>query len=983
MKKGAFILITLLYATTLLGQHYPFYNLGVEAGLIQSQVRCLTQDKYGHLWVGTVGGLSRYDGAGFTNYNVRSGMLHNEVQTMNTDKNGNLWIGTTTGVSVFNGHSFKHYRLETYEGNSTTAVKEICIAKDNSVWCHTDSSVYKIVNGNITQLQLPQSSIFITAIASIQDTLWVATAKGVVYRHYTNKWDSLFYHIPNYDKPPIFTTEILKTKAAGLLFSTGTGLFRLTNDSLKVVTTQEGPLYNIPFTGITQNNDGSIWLGSTSGAYRLKDSTLVHFNKSNGFTDNTITSILGDKEGSVWLGSEGQGVYRFSGDQFSILDERSNLPSEQVMSFAATPNGTLYIGTADAGLYYYDGKKIYKTALRRSVSYISALLANSEYDIWVGTNRSGLYHIRGGVPQYCAIPDMPNNVLILSLYKDNTDQIWIGTHRGVAVYKDNKFEVIKGINNSVFSFSQIGTDSILMATDKGLILYTDSTLHKYATDAIPANIHPQCMTVCYGKVWLGTSDNGMICYDMQTHQSFTLNKDNGLQSDFIYNIIADKNNDIWLGTGFGIHKIQLQDEQPIVSFYGKGQGVTGMESNQNANCIMPDGTLWFGTTKGAVHIDPNKKTVLPQPISIVLQSVKLFGDNIRDSSYYDSTESWYGVPYKLTLPPKENNISFTFKGITLNGSEGLLYRYKLEGLDAPWSDWTSLNAVTYSALPSGNYTLHVSCKTINGTQVQSMTYPFSIITPFHKTKWFSFLILGACLLAGITIQYIINKRKQNRLVLVEKLRREERGKVQQRTAEDFHDEVGNRLTRINVLTNVLTAKMGNVSYDQQHIINQIQENTAELYNGTRDILWSLQPANDNLHEILYRIRNFGNDLFADTAIDFRFSGDDRKWHQYKLPLDMSRNLIMIFKEALNNCLKYADANDVHLKINLKDHDILHMTLTDNGKGFNIEEVVKGNGINNMRNRAKRMNGKLYIDTKQNKGTVINLHFKLPRKTEQA
>ncbi|MBW7912681.1 MAG: hypothetical protein H3C54_03025 [Taibaiella sp.] len=452
-----------------------------------------------------------------------------------------------------------------------------------------------------------------------------------------------------------------------------------------------------------------------------------------------------------------------------------------------------------------------------------------------------------------------------------------------------------------------------------------------------------------------------------------------MQSDFIYNIITDKNEDVWAGTGYGIHKIQMQGSNPVVTFYGKEQGITGMESNQNASCLMPDGTLWFGTTKGAVHIDPDKELTLPQPISIVLQSVKLFGDDIRDSTYYDSLDNWYNVPYQLELPPKKNNITFTFKGITLSGSTQLLYRYRIDGLDAPWSDWTSLNSVTYSAMPPGKYTLLVECKTINGKEVKSLDYPFEIITPLHKTTWFSFGIFIVCILAGIGIQYMLNKRKQARLALVDKLRREEQAKVRQRTAEDFHDEVGNKLTRINVLTNVLMQKLGDVSPDKKRLIEQIQENTAQLYSGTKDILWSLQATNDNLYEILHRIHHFGNELFSDTHISFSFTGNEQEWQQYKLPLDMSRNLIMIFKEALNNCLKYADATQVTMEAELKEGNILHIALTDNGKGFNVEEVVKGNGLNNMRNRTERLKGKLYIDSKPGHGTVINLHFRLPGK----
>jgi signal transduction histidine kinase len=271
----------------------------------------------------------------------------------------------------------------------------------------------------------------------------------------------------------------------------------------------------------------------------------------------------------------------------------------------------------------------------------------------------------------------------------------------------------------------------------------------------------------------------------------------------------------------------------------------------------------------------------------------------------------------------------------------------------------------------------VQCVAGDSSVVKILKYPFEIITPFHKTGWFRLAILAACILLGITIQYIVNRRKQNRMALLERLRREEQTKVRERTAEDFHDEIGNKLTRINVLTNVLKNKIGEPTPDTKRIIEQIQDNTGQLYSGTRDILWSLKPTNDNLYEILHRIRDFGGELFQDTEIDFVFTGTDDRWKAYKLPLDSSRNLIMIFKEALNNCLKYAGATKVELHAVLKEDDILHLELKDNGKGFDMDTIKRGHGIDNMNVRAKRLNGRLYIDAHTGTGTVISLSFKLP------
>jgi len=90
-------------------QRYPFYNLNVENGLIQSQAKSIVQDRFGHLWIGTIGGLSRYDGKTFVNYTVRDGMTDNTVDALAVDDKGNIWIGTPKGITQFDGRSFRHF----------------------------------------------------------------------------------------------------------------------------------------------------------------------------------------------------------------------------------------------------------------------------------------------------------------------------------------------------------------------------------------------------------------------------------------------------------------------------------------------------------------------------------------------------------------------------------------------------------------------------------------------------------------------------------------------------------------------------------------------------------------------------------------------------------------------------------------------------------------------------------------------------------
>lgn len=978
-------MIFCFFTATVSAQRYPFYNLSVENGLIQSQVNTIKQDKYGHLWIGTIGGLSRFDGRNFVNYTLRDGMADNSVNALAIDKQGYIWIGTSKGISRFDGNSFKHASFQAAENNPiANNVQDIEIAANGSVWCNVGGNgknrIYNIAKGKNELLQVPGYDTNITSILPAGNKLWVAKVKGSILRYDGKKWDSIPVPLsPLINSEPV-PIKLYNDRQGTMWVLTNAGLYRVEKDKLVLHTIHGQPLDRLPVLRcMTEDSNGAYWLGTNSGVIKFTASSLQYYNKHNGLSDNIFRDILTDAEGNVWMASDGQGLFRFSGSPFTVLDESMGLPSAQVMGITASHSGKLYLGTYDAGLYSFENGTVGKIPFPgRFNATITALLYKNN-TLWIGT-RNGLWSYDNDFHTYT----FPSDLLfsVSSLYSDTGGRLWVGFVNGFAVREHDNFHVVPLKGAVVGDFISIGTDSTLVATNSGtyngIKLYHNGILTPYKTNGAPDSAQVQCFTRRGNELWMGTSDNGIICYNMRTGSYYVLNKSNGMRSDFIYNIITDDDGNIWAGTGYGIHKISPAEKgKPLITFYGKEEGMKGMESNHNAIYKMHDGSIWFGTTNGAVHYDPHAKTTLVKPLSIALQSVKIFGENISDTTWYDSTSAWYKIPYGLHLPYKKNNITFTYQAISLSGDEQLQYRYHMDGLEAPWSDWSASNAVTYSALPPGDYTLRVQCKTMGDKQdISQLNYPFEIITPFQKTNWFKLLILGGCILLGVSLQYAANRRKQNRIKLLDNLRREEQSKVRQRTAEDFHDEVGNKLTRINVLTNVLKNKI-QLNPDTQRIIDQIQDNTGQLYSGTRDILWSLKPSNDNLYQVLHRIRDFGAELFQDTDIDFSFTGSDERWKDFTLPMDFSRNLIMIFKEALNNSLKYAHASKVKLDVTLKHYNVMHLILTDNGRGFDMDHVQKGHGVDNMNVRARRINAKLYIDAAPGKGTTISLGFKIP------
>lgn len=967
-----FFLVVISIGTDVTAQRYPFYNLNVESGLIQSQARGgLAQDKLGNLWIATLGGLSRYNGEYFTNYTVRDGLLSNEVNTLVADENGTIWLGDAKGISKVDAKGFTHYQLNPSESSGENNVSQI-VPANKELWCIANGKVFNFKNENSTQLKLP-AHIKLSALLVYKGGLLMAAENGWIYQLRNNRFDSIA--IPS--KERAYTFGIFEDSKERILLATNKGIYRLNERNIQPLIIAHRPI-NFAITSLAEDKSGALWAGTGTGVVKLTDTSFTWFNKKNGLSDNPFYHVLTDKEGNVWMASDGQGVFRFSGAEFSSLDERSGLPSAQVMSIAADKKGKLFLGTYEAGLYSFENGKISKIELPENYTSVMAM-RYAQDALWMGVSGGGLVMYDGHSYTNFTTKNslLPSNH-VSAIYNDERDRLWVGALNGLVYKKGSEFVKVPVGNTAVQDILSIGNDSVLIATGSGIKLYHNGKVEDFKTGKAPDSASPQCFLKRGDELWIGTSDNGLIYYHLRSGKSFVLNKSNGLRSDFIYNIIDDDENNIWAGTGYGIHKIAFRDRtKPVIHFYGREQGISGMESNHNAALKMPDGSIWFGTTNGAAHYVPARSNVAATPISIVMQSVKLFGDNISDTAYFDSTDHWYKIPYGLQLPFKKNNLTFTFHAVSLTGGEQIVYRYCIKGLDAPWSEWSEVNTVTYPALPPGKYILEVQSKSLANDRIMpQLSYAFEIITPFHQTWLFRFIILGACILLGVTLQYIANRRKQNRLKLVQALRKEEQDKVRQRTAEDFHDEVGNKLTRINVLTNVLKNKIGTATPETERIISQIQDNTGQLYSGTRDILWSLKPSNDSLYQILHHIRDFGIELFQYTDTEFSVDMERAASKNYRLPLDVSRNLIMIFKEAMNNCLKYSAATKVVLKAVILDDDRLEMTLTDNGKGFDPEHVSKGHGLDNMQLRTKRINGQFCIESTSGKGTKTILNFRL-------
>ncbi|MGA7837885.1 MAG: ATP-binding protein, partial [Ignavibacteriaceae bacterium] len=189
-------------------------------------------------------------------------------------------------------------------------------------------------------------------------------------------------------------------------------------------------------------------------------------------------------------------------------------------------------------------------------------------------------------------------------------------------------------------------------------------------------------------------------------------------------------------------------------------------------------------------------------------------------------------------------------------------------------------------------------------------------------------------------------------------------------AIDFHDELGHRLTRISLLTEIAKRKLESQNKEVIPLLRKISENSIQLYEGTKDFIWAIDPQNDSLYDLLIRLKDFGDDIFNDTDVDFFVSGLNSELEKTSLSTDMKRHLALIFKEGMHNSLKHSHSHSVHLESRLINGEV-EITLKDDGAGFDAGKVSSGNGLGNMKKRAEKLKGSLLIDSVPGKGTSIS------------
>jgi hypothetical protein len=349
-------------------------------------------------------------------------------------------------------------------------------------------------------------------------------------------------------------------------------------------------------------------------------------------------------------------------------------------------------------------------------------------------------------------------------------------------------------------------------------------------------------------------------------------------------------------------------------------------------------------------ITSNQPTTAPPQVRIT--QLRRFNENVPLAP----------VSQNLTVRDYENYLEIGFIGIDSPAPEKLTYRYRLVGVDTGWVE-TKQNFVQYKNLDNGNYAFEVKAGNERGYWSAPARLDFVLPPPFWERLW---LILFITVLVGGSAIYFITFRVRQ-LIAIERLRA--------RIAADLHDNIGAGLTEISILSEVGARHAARNSPNGViEDFGKIGRISRALVDGMNDIVWLVNPKRDSLYDLILQLGNSCEEVLTRSGIVFRAQNLEilQKVH---LPMEYRQQLYYIFKEGLHNSLKHSGANEVILEARMNGKQ-LQMRLQDDGKGFDMNNMCNGNGLENMKRRASMIGGTLLVHSSHGAGTLIEFNGKI-------
>lgn len=939
--------------------------ISVEKGLSQSTVYDVVQDKDGYLWVATGEGLNRFDGYQFKTYykEIRKpgGLNENLIRGLLSDDNGGIWIGTDKAIyfKAKGSESFKQYKFHPrYDRLSYIPL----LRKGQYLWgvIHSDA-IFKL---NISTLECkiyPYKGLNDSPVIPDQNgNFWFKDHDNVLTRF------SASSPKPSFTKLLNGVLAIGKNKDHQLHIIRADGLFKLNTkhtgrliQRLNIDIPDPENIRTLKFTS------SALWISRSNGEtsfflFKLNKWQVFNLNELKSGETERYYQIFEDSDANIWLASNENGLIQ-------IMPSRLNFAKIQT---------------------FKDNS--------RATDFIKCFEEDKEGRILVGTNKEGLLIFDPNLITYRRIrlrSDLPDDPLITQIYSKDKFNFLISTQIGLYTY--NHETGIKVIEPDHFypGFTEIGSKLFLRKngwineisfpegeTDTSWLFYPHNIRVSYKLDnqkffaahklfgaailqpgkqlktlSLPQfdNIRIFSIGKLSSNHFYLTSDIGIIITDSLFNIISTRELPTDLPQRHIYGLIRDSNGDYWGGTNKGLLRICMQQKRSLL--YTLDHGLQSMEFNSEAFFKDSKGRFYFGGINGFNFFHPDSLPRNKHSIPVYLSEIKI------NQEYYirRSTD-------EIKLPGKNHDLQLTFSTPEYIDPEFTELWVKMSGIHNQWINLKNRRIFTQAGVPPGKYSIQAKTRNADGVESEVFTLmKIEIDLPFYRKPINVILML---LISLLIVSSTLRRRQQLKIAKLQSERELEM--VRRNIYRDLHDELGAGLSRIKILTDLALLQDGKKGHG---MFLQVRETAAEVTGKLREIVWAMNPRNENLNGVLMRLQASTEEMLKHLPLQYEFNLP-KTIPDMLLQPGTIRNLLLVHKEIMNNIQKYSRAEKVIVDIKVSGK-FLKIHIADNGIGFDPAIAVNtGNGLSIMKERVKESGGTINLQSQPGKGTQIDLVF---------
>ena len=808
-----------------------FVRIGMDEGLSSLDVRSIAQDQQGFLWFGTSqAGLNRYDGREFRIYqndpHDPASLAQNYIWSLLVDRHGVLWVGTAGGLDRYDRErdAFTHFRH--VPGDNSTLPNNIvlCLFEDSSgdLWAGTRSGLCRFdrASGRFVTHRRPEAGSPSPELNSVRTVMedpatglfWLGTSNGLCAFDRRTRCFATFCREPFETAAPgvnAFNT-VLKDADGTFWSATEAGLVSFVPTITAVDRPDSAPQI-IPFhilrhdpadpTTLSANyvrtaildRSGRIWAGTQNGLDLVdrKTGLVVRHHREpgnpDGLGDSFINRLFEDRTGTIWGGTVSAGAFRLRDDTKPFVIYRppdlsdSALGSIGVNGICFDPDGRLWVAT-QAGLHAFDGHKwvshFHDPQNPHTISSdrVTAVAADGAGRIWASTFIDGLNRFEDGRFRRFPIQTQVATVLgaelattsnqISTLLPDGKGGLWLGSRGyGLDYWRDEKFTHFPSVasdgtrypSDNALVGSLTADGALWYPTEiRGLVRFDPARreFNVYLVD--PSNSESDVnryLTMVWddgaGTLWV-SSTSGLYRFDLHDRRFVRrYTKADGLPSTVVASAIGDDAGRLWIGTTDGLSR--FEPVTGVFRNYSQADGIAGNLFAFRAVVRGPDGRLFFGGIGGVTAFHPDQIRDNPQPPPVVLTRVVLFDKIVHPGDGTGVLDRAVNIADTIRLRADQRVFSLGFAALDFSAPSKNRFSFQMEGFDRDWRVCQEgVQEAFYTNIPPGEYTFRVRAANPDGAwNFVGATIRVLVVPAWYETRWFWVVALAAAVAAII------------------------------------------------------------------------------------------------------------------------------------------------------------------------------------------------------------------------------------------